>query len=197
MSISSVKTGAVGVSLLAGNPYYDPAGTFLIQRVAGTGSSSTITFSNIPQNYKHLQIRSMGISTTTSPESGQGVYITFNGDSGSNYSRHALEGDGSTTFLTGVANSTIMYIRSQMVTAGGITAGVGITDIHDYASTTKNKTMRAFSGGDRNSTATVNCFVGLYSGLWMNTNAITSISLQAASGLFSTTSTFALYGMVG
>jgi hypothetical protein len=197
MTVSSVATGYDGISLLAGNAAYDPAGTFLIQRVAGTGSSGTITFSSIPQTYKHLQIRVFAISTNTTPQSGQNVTIRFNGDSGSNYARHSLEGDGNGTFLAGTASTTGIFMRALMVTSGTNIGGAGICDIHDYTSTSKNTTVRAFAGGNRNTTDNVNAFVGLFSGLYISTDAITSISLVSGSGNFTTSSQFALYGMVG
>ena len=60
MSISSVKTGAIGVSLLAGNAYYVPPAFQPIATVAvGSGGTSTITFSSIPNTYAHLQILSL------------------------------------------------------------------------------------------------------------------------------------------
>jgi hypothetical protein len=70
-----------------------------------------------------------------------------------------------------------------------------IIDIHDYASTTKNKTVRSFFGHDRNGAGSVY----LYSGLWMNTGAITSLSLGQAnfSGTFDTGTVASLYGIKG
>ena len=192
MSISSVKTGAVGVSLLAGNTFYDPAATFLIARANGDGSSGTITFSSIPSTYQHLQIRWSGRSDSASND--VGIDLRFNSDTGSNYARHWLNGDGSTVSASGAASQSLVNVgraAGANQTSGIISSG--IIDIHDYTSTTKNKTIRSFAGQDFNGSGTIR----LNSGLWMNTNAVTSISLIANAGNWTTASTFALYGMVG
>ena len=70
---------------------------------------------------------------------------------------------------------------------------MSIIDIIDYASTTKNKTVRAFFGLDLNGSGSVT----LGSGLWMNTNAITDININAAADPMAAGSTFALYGIKG
>jgi hypothetical protein len=107
MSISSVKTGTIGDSLLAGNAGYDPAATFLIQRVAGTGASNTITFSSIPQNYKNLQIRWIARSTFATA-SAVNINTKINADTGANYAYHYLSGNGSAVTAAGSASVTEM-----------------------------------------------------------------------------------------
>jgi hypothetical protein len=68
---------------------------------------------------------------------------------------------------------------------------VFIIDIHDYASTTKNKTVRTFSGVDMNGSG----LVYLTSGLWLNTAAVNSVLLKPDGGDFDTGSSVALYGI--
>jgi len=199
MAVSRVKTSSVlqGFpkyrSMLGGNAGYDPAATWLIQRIAGTGSSGTITFSSIPSTYKHLQIRVLCRSSST----GRNIQVRFNSDTGANYAQHNLRGNGSTAAATGTASTTEIEAGWIATSADATNVmGVSIIDIHDYASTTKNKTLRAISGLDNNG-ATTNERIYLYSGLWMNTAAINSISLISNSGNWTTASSFALYGMVG
>ena len=198
MTISSVKTGAIGDSLLAGNPGYDPAAMFLIQRVTAVGGETSINFTSIPQTYKHLQIRGIAKDTyvTGSGESTT-TLITFNSDTANNYASHALRGDGTTASGQRAASTASMdrIIGSIFGSATSI-YGASIADIHDYTSTTRNKTVRGFSGGDMNSGNT-NSNLTLGSGLWVNTSAITSIQIKAVVTAFAAGSTFALYGMVG
>ena len=199
MTVSSVATGYDGISLLAGNAAYDPAATFLIQRVTATGGETSLSFSSIPQTYKHLQIRGIAKDSYTS---GTGeatdTTLTFNNDTAQNYRNHQLRGNGTSATASAPANAT--YSMAALITEIYGTAtnmfGVSIVDIHDYASTTKYKTVRGFSGGDLNS-GTTTSNVRLGSGLWMSTSAITSIQIQAAVSGFAAGSTFALYGMVG
>jgi hypothetical protein len=53
--------------------------------------------------------------------------------------------------------------------------------------------MRGIAGVDKNTTA----FVNLSSGLWLNTAAVTSITVLPESSPFAVGSTFALYGILG
>ena len=201
MAVSRVKTSSIlqgfpkSRSLLAGNASYDPAATWLIQRVAGTGSSTTITFSSIPQTYKSLQVRWIARSTFSS-SSAIVLKITVNSDSGSNYAYHQLFGDGSSATAAGSASQTELSYGGGMA-GNSMTSGIvgaGILDILDYASATKTKTFRVFNGIDTNTTTGS---VRLNSGLWNSTSAITSITFTANNGNFGTTTSFALYGMIG
>lgn len=200
MAITSIKTGSSFTNLikyndfLGPNPGYDPAATFLIQRVAGTGSSGTITFSSIPQNYKHLQLRCLTRSTVSASVDYFSV-TRFNSDSGNNYSYHYLFGNGSSAGSGGSFsqnNLAFPTILGNTATANCMT--VGILDVHDYSSTTKNKTVRTFEGWDANGTGAAY----INSSLWQSTSAVTSMTITAPSSAnFTSTSTFALYGMVG
>jgi hypothetical protein len=166
----------------------------------GSGGTSTITFSSIPQTYKHLQIRAM--ATTPGVD---GIYdqTTFNSDTGSNYSWHFLEGrpdlSPSARASSGVSQSHIrLFVWGSGPYGTGTTGypAVGIADILDYTNTNKYKVTRGLSGGDSNLTVSS---VGLASGSWRNTDAITSITLTAyavgSATTFGQYSSFALYGI--
>ena len=165
-----------------------------IATATGTGSSGTITFSSIPSTYQHLQIRINARCLNTGTAANQ-VRIQFNSDTGSNYARHSLYGDGSTVTAAGNASQTSI-LCPLAITQNGTTANIHsglIMDIHDYISSTKNKTLRIFNGQDLNGSGHVN----LNSGLWMSTNTINSITIFLPSDNFTTSSTFALYGIRG
>jgi hypothetical protein len=157
-----------------------------IATATGTGSSGTITFSSIPSTYKSLQIR-----LKVDASSG-GQAIRFNSDTGNNYARHYMGGNGSSVFAGGTASTNLMSVGDDSATSY---PSVIIIDIHDYASTTKNKTIRAIFGHDRNGAGSVY----LYSGVWLNTSAITSLSLGQANfgGIFGTGTVASLYGIKG
>jgi hypothetical protein len=87
----------------------------------------------------------------------------------------------------------MIVFRLTGATATANAMGSGILDIHDYTSTTKNKTFRSITGRDNNGSGQIT----LYSGLWLSTSAITSISLNTSGSNFTTASTFALYGIKG
>jgi hypothetical protein len=160
---------------------------------AGAGGSSAITFSTIPSTYKHLQIR--GIAQTTNninpPENGK---MTINGDTGNNYARHWVAGDGASASAAAVSSTG--FIEFGFLNGGTTaTSYIGfVIDLLDYTNTNKYKTVRLLSGFDKNGSGTIR----LASGLWQNTNAITSVSFSS-SGVYNLAqySSFALYGIKG
>ena len=158
-----------------------------IATATGTGSSGTITFSSIPSTYQHLQIR---YNVLNSAGSGF-LRFQINSDTGTNYARHRIDADGSAVAAAGIGSDT--YGWASLSTLNTTSPYVGILDFLDYKSTTKNKTVRGFWGTDANGSG----LLGLSSTLWLNTNAITSISIFYTANNFTTSSTIALYGIKG
>ena len=188
MAIVSIKNKTKSGSLLVGNDKYIPPSFESIATASGTGSSGTITFSSLGSDYKHLQLRILGIATTNSGAAG---LIRFNGDTGANYAYHILDGYASTVTSGGVANNTeILYIYNNEG-MHNVYANVTIIDILDAFSTTKNKTIRAINGMDRNTGGEIT----VLSGLWRSTAALSSITLSLNDGSYATTTRAALYGI--
>jgi hypothetical protein len=162
--------------------------------IVGSGGASSITFSNIPSTYTHLQIR--GIVRNTSHSAGgaeQNLRMQFNGDTASNYSAHTLYGDGSSAGAS-VENTTSILVAWGFMPMDTQTAnvyGASIVDILEYGNTNKYKTNRALCGDDTNGGG----YMFLTSGSWRNTAAITSINLYPQAGTFAQYSQLALYGV--
>jgi hypothetical protein len=158
-----------------------------------SSSTSTITFSSIPSTYKHLQIRYM--SRSASATTTDFLSWRFNSDSGSNYSRHYLFGEGASVTAGGAAPDTRMTTDGTTgATATSGMFGVGIVDILDYADTNKHKTLRALSVDDRNGSG----LVVVNSGNWRSTSAVNTITIITNSTAnFVQYSHFALYGIKG
>jgi hypothetical protein len=166
-------------------------GSFESIATASPTSGYSVTLGSIASTYKHLQLRIHFMSSSASMSD---VYLNFNSDGGNNYARHRLIGNGSAASASGNASDTLIGVIANNTSAPGSTIPrVAIVDIADYASTTKNKTVRSFGGFDSNS---ANGVVGLWSGLWMNTNAITSITVGVFQEFASNTK-ISLYGIRG
>lgn len=184
MSITSAKSGATGISLALDNNYMEPIASTLL-----SGSSSVITFADIPQTYKHLQVRWFARGSSLA-----GLYWNFNGDLGTNYARHRLSADGATASAAGLASQTNIYsVASWGIPNTASTFAGGVYDILDYANTSKYKTMRGLAGQDSNGSGGVE----LVSGLWMDFNAINSIAITLNTGTFQANTRFSLYGIKG
>jgi hypothetical protein len=188
-SLASGSTKSFGFgSFLELTDFYQIATTTL-----GSAQSS-ITFSSIPQDYTHLQIR--GIARSTRTEVNSGINITMNSDTGSNYPYHAVYGSGSSAASYSGASQTAMY--SGGILAASSTASCFspiVIDILDYNNTNKFKTIRILSGSDQNSASFSE--VGLVSGNYRSTTAVSSLTLTAAVNNLAQYSSFALYGIKG
>ncbi len=196
MAIRSLKNGTFSRSLLVGNTAFDPAAMDSIATVTvGATSVSTITFSSIPATYTHLQLRAIAkCNVNDGNNSYSNIYMTFNSDTGSNYSYHHIQGDGSSVATTGQVNQTSVFVgtAANSDSAQASVFAANVVDILDYANTNKYKTVRCLNGKENNA-ATYNR-LQFKSGNWRNTNAITSITLTS-DGNFTQYSHFALYGI--
>lgn len=153
--------------------------------LVGSGGTATISFTSIPGTYQHLQIR--GVAKIPS---GGGMWgtIKFNSDSTSgNYYGHRNLGNGSAAShgvnvgTSGGADWTTVYDSTFIPF---------VTDILDYANTSKGKTLKTLSGWDSNTVGEIN-YMG---GMWTSTSAITRIDFAGTSN-FAEYSHFALYGV--
>ena len=196
LSGTSVKNGRTEYSsFLAGNPAYTVPNSYesIATTTVGSGGTASITFSSIPQTYTHLQIRLIARSTNASTDAYIGV--EYNGVSSSSYSEHGLYANGSTVAAySGVGNPFALAQRITAANAASSTFGVIVVDILDYTNTNKYKVQRTLGGYDLNGSGVL----GYYSsGMFANTNAITSLRLFPNAGNFAEYSQIALYGIKG
>lgn len=175
--------------------YAARAGAF--ESIASTvlgSNTTTVTFNSIPGTYQHLQLRILVRDSQSegTPNLSYGLRLNNNSTT-TNYITHTLDGSGLSAFgevRTGLGQMRLDYLPANGITSGIF--GVGIIDIHDYASTTKNTTVRAFIGVDNNGGGGLS----LRSGGFFQTSAITRIDFITVGGTsFLTGSTFALYGI--
>jgi len=163
-----------------------------IATATGNGSSGTMTFSSIPSTFKHLQLR--WFIKNTGSGSTQYIYpIRFNSDSGSNYSAHYINANGSTVAASGNANMAGINFYFDWPANISNTYGVAVFDILDYADTNKYKTTRSLNGYDANGSGQV----AFNSGNWRSTSAINRIDISFNADAFATGSSIALYGIKG
>jgi hypothetical protein len=167
-----------------------------IATITAGSAVPSIEFTSIPASYTHLQIRGLVRVQSSGNVDGDNLKIQFNGDTATNYSRHSVYGNGTSALSYGLANNIISALALRSSAAAN-NFSFCILDILDYANTNKYKTTRVLSGYDNNGSGTAPGQVGLYSGNWRSTSAITSIKLTTdADGTnLLTNSTFALYGI--
>jgi hypothetical protein len=150
------------------------------QTLASSAASVTFTGLGSYTDYKHLQIRA------TVKAAGL-TLMRFNGDTGSNYADHRLQGDGSLVESYNRTSQTSM-IAGRSANAGTNIFGPLVCDILDFSSTNKNTTIRTFSANLYDN------LLSFGSGFYNITSAITSIELFESSSFF-TGCRFSLYGV--
>lgn len=179
-----------------------PAGAFeLIQTQTLSSNTASVTFSSIPQTYKHLQLRvSAKDSWATSGVSF--LWMRFNGvATGLTYSHHYIYSwidNLSARGISSPGNNQIEIHGAAATSTATDSFSASVIDILDYANTSKNTTIRALSGADRGDSGGTG-LVALHGGFWNNTAAVNSIFLSSAIGGASllTGSRFSLYGIKG
>lgn len=164
--------------------------------VLSSPTTANILFSSIPQGYKHLQLRT-SIKTDQATFLWHGMVLRLNEDGTANsHSTHALKVASSS--LTSTYSS---QNRSEIGTTGGNNASnqifnAAIVDILDYSSSTKNTTIRAFSGAIIGNNS-VDWHLNFSSGAYFNTAAVTSLQVIAFNANAIAGSRFSLYGIRG
>jgi hypothetical protein len=156
----------------------------------GAGGASSISFTSIPSTYTDLVLKtSLRDSNTVTRSLAQ---LTFNG-SATSYSSLAEYGFNGGSVGAAVGGGT--YIDWTYTTGNGATASTFSNSeiyIPNYAGS-QNKSVSIDFAAENNS-ATLN-ILGIASGLWSNSAAITSITLTPASPNFLEHSTAYLYGV--
>jgi hypothetical protein len=190
--IGAITAGLFSSGVAAATSSYESIATTTV----GVGGVTNVTFSSIPSTYKHLQLRILGGTNRLTGAVIDAIQIQFNSDTGSNYTNHALQGDGSTasSFFEGASGDRIRQYGVAGNNGNASIKGAMVTDILDYTNTNKNKTIRSLGGSDANGSGTI----FFNSGLWLSTSGVTDIKIMPNTGtLFLQYSSFALYGIKG
>lgn len=173
-----------------------------IQTITLGSTQSNITFSNIPQNFKHLII--MG-NTRRDSSSGTGSFsLQFNGDTDSNGKYSNLQCSASANTSTAVGGQmygltgTSSYNALEIGNCGNSTDAsnafpCNTITIWNYASSTMRK--NAYSHGSQFNPSAYS-YQTMYMGWWDSLAPITSVKLYPTSGAsFIAGSSVTLYGL--
>jgi hypothetical protein len=148
-------------------------------------AASTITFNSIPSTYTDFRL--VLVAKGTTPED---VFIQFNGDTATNYSRTLIRGNGSAAASVRETSQAriVLGINSLDTTYFSIITA----DVFSYTGST-NKTLLSEFSQDVNSGG----MVGRTVGLWRNTAAITSLTLSlTGTTTYAAGTTATLYGIL-
>lgn len=180
--------GAAGGTLVAGA--YD-----LLETAYPSGAETTVVFNNLASayssQYKHLQVRYVARSTVSS--SLDAMQLILDGDTGSNYSLHYIQGSGSGTPVSlNTLNATNLFVSYMAGNQNSTSWTPGILDFADPFHVNKNVIIRNFSGfSDPNWNQ-----MAFVSGSRRSDSALSSITLKTANNAnFAFGTRFSLYGV--
>ena len=159
----------------------------------GSGGTSSISFSSIPQTFTDLCILlSLKNPSTTTGENGEDMSFRLNGDTGNNYYskifyRTASQGSASTT------GTSMTWVGQSNNNANTMTSTFSNICVYIPNYTSSNaKSISIDSVAEAN--ANTYGFL-MTAGLWNNAAAITSMSWTPNSGTFLQYTTATLYGI--
>jgi hypothetical protein len=154
--------------------------------------AASVTFSSIPATYEHLQLRFSGRSNRTSSWL-DAMRLQFNGDTASNYANHNINANGTNVHggrATSQSSADPSYLAAAGIDASEYSASV--IDILDYANGNKNTTT---IGSHVMSLTYPTTYLRFFSGLWLNTAAVTSVTCALSTASWTRGSEFTLYGL--
>lgn len=160
------------------------AGAFdLLETQVLTGNQASVEFTNLNSSYgstyQHLQIRLVSLSTADT------WYRLQLNNATSGYYSHRLIGEGSISSAAYGSTATGMDLFG--LTGTSSTPGRAVIDFLDPFESSKNKVVRSITAGPNT--------IGLISGSWNSTAAVTSIKINNIDGNFAQFSRFSLYGL--
>jgi hypothetical protein len=160
--------------MAAGNTY-----EAIATQTLGSNAAS-VTFSSISGAYTDLIMVVNAITSTAS----EYMSINLNSDTGSNYSRTNLAGNGTSAVSVRGSNETVGYIGAETYGTNALKFNT-VVHFMNYANTTTYKTFLSRANH-------VDLAAEAIVGLWRSTSAITTIKVNSN---FATGSTFSLYGI--
>jgi hypothetical protein len=162
----------------------------LIDSVTLGSSASSVTFSSISATGKG----DLFLALDTANDSGYArqIYITLNGDTGTNYSCVYMRGTGSVAESGSYTSLSYLVEASDGIRNESLGESLWLSQIMNYSSTTQHKTaITRFTNLSSSSPGTY-----AVASRWASTSAVTSITITANSTTFAVGSTFHLYQLV-
>lgn len=162
----------------------------LISSATATGSTSSVTFSSIPQTFSDLVIKVSDRAATDTQSAP--VLLSINGNTSNLSSKRILSVGSGAISQSGTGNSGIGGVLGNGSDFTANVFGSGEVYILNYTSSTAYKSISIDSTNENNGAAGYMAFTAV---LWSSNSAITSITLTQEVGNIANNSTFYLYGV--
>lgn len=184
----------LGILAVAGAGAASTGAYDLLETTLITTTTTSVTFSNLNNysNYKHLQVRAT-LNNTQSANSPTDVDFRFNNDTSSSYAWHYVGAESTSVIASGGSSNSYINLN-KAVSRSSLNVWNGlIIDILDPFITTKNTTVRYLTGVYDSGGKAI--FLG--SGVYLKTDAITSMYFAPSGTGLRAGSRLSLYGIKG
>jgi hypothetical protein len=160
----------------------------------GSGGSSIIEFTSIPQTYTDLLLK-LSLRSSLAGAHGGSAQMIFNNSTAQNYSFRYIRGSGNTSpSSAGTDGTSFIRVTNNHPTAGNTANTFCNSEIYIPNYTSSHSKTVSEDMVEENNTA--ECYLAVNSGIWTLTNAITSIKLTSEATSFVQYSTATLYGIL-
>lgn len=172
-----------------------PLGMSLIASQALSGSVASVTFSDIPQTFRDLNIVYQARTSVTAET--DIILARFNGDTGSSYDAQVFTANNTTlSGVVGRGTTSVGLGRAEGASSRASNWSPTEARIFGYSLTDREKWVRALSASFGDVSADADLREEYRLGRWRNTAAITSITLLPNTGPnFVSGCRFQLYGV--
>ena len=171
----------------------------LISSQVLASSAASVTFSSIPATYTDLVVRASARNDNTgSSGSDNSISMWLNGvNTGTSYSATALFSANNSPISTRQTSVASWAYMGSEDTATNTASTFASNEYYIPSYTVaQNKPVSVMQMSEDNSNGSTSIYYsGVVAGLWRNTAAITSVTLNGGNGSFVTGSSFYLYGI--
>lgn len=169
-------------------------GPALISETILTSNVTSLTFSGIPQVFRHLKLVIQG--RTDLAAEADGILIRFNGDTGPSYDIQRITANNATVSGVGVTAQTAILAAVEAANSRANNFSPSTVDIFGYRRTDAEKWVHTYVTFFGDVSAASDMSITLRTGRWRNTTPISSITILPQVGTnFVSGSHFQLYGV--
>lgn len=185
---SVISLPAFSNNIVTSQPGFDSIATINV----ASSTAGSLTFSNIPQTYRSLQVRV--ICRAAGAPAIISVFMQINGITTTTYTTRSVTGNGSTASTAQNTSASNLFMGNAAPASNNL-YGAAVIEIPDY-SVARARSFKSVSGCDTNTAGAGT--ITLLSGYQTSAVAITSLSFFLGnSANWDTGSSLALYGIKG
>lgn len=155
-------------------------GPALIAETILSASTTSVTFTGIPQIFRHLVLMSQ--ARTDNAAENDAILMRFNSDTGNNYDIQRLTGSSTTVSALATRATSSVLFNAEGANSRANNFAATEVKLFGYSRTDSEKQVHTYTVHFGDASADTDLQVTIRSGRWRNTTAISSITLLPQTG---------------